>query len=404
VTQAALAYAAGTSSVATDSTTWYGPWGTQGALTQLETTEAPTQAIVRGAFTLKNFYARPHTNTRSTNSSVLIRKNGATSVTMTLPNGSTSPVVDTSSTVSYADGDTWNYAIVTSTGGGNLGVNVSAQIETSAQSFNTLAAFGSVSSTTSARYYCLGGTIAATNVEANANAKALEGASTLSNLQIYVRTNPSAAGFDVRSRVNGANGNQLIAAATIGTATGWFEDTTNTDSPSIGDLFCVTTSAPSSAITIGYLGMKLKGGSAGTSMMSGLISGTALAAGATRYSPFTSSFGATEGQNNISAPYDCNMSKLTAYVQANSSTTDVTLVSRVAAADGSNTLTLTALTAPAYYQDTTHTTAITAAQSIGIKASGGTTASVTIGWIGCLLTDPNAGGGVSGGMLTMGAG
>jgi len=114
MTQSALAYAPSTSTVSTASTTWYGPWNTEGALTQLETSEPPTQAIGRGgAATLTKMRVRASTNARSTNTLVTARLNTADSaliVTIT-GGGGANTYVNMTDSMALADGDLWNYSI-----------------------------------------------------------------------------------------------------------------------------------------------------------------------------------------------------------------------------------------------------------------------------------------------------
>lgn len=384
--QSSIIYAATPTTTTTASTTWYGPLCSVGALLQLETSEAPAQVTFRGTGTLKNFYARGHTNSRGTDSTVNFRVAGASAVSLTIPAGNTASVTDLSSTVALADGNLWNSSITTGTGAGALGVTLSCELQTPGQSFNYLTSFGSASSSTSLRYWCLGGIVSLSATEASVNATALE-AFTASNLQIYIRTNPSAAGFDVRFRNGGANGNQLIAAATIGTATGLFEDTSNTDSVASGANYCVSTSAPSSAITVGSISIKRLGSTPGASTLSGNLSSTALAATATRYSSFAGAFGATESQNQLLAPFAGTMSKFSAYVSTNASTTTVTAVVRVAGASVNETLAITASTT-GLFQDLTNSDNFTAGQTLGFMASGGTTGSVTIQWVGAFVRGP----------------
>jgi len=128
--QSSIIYAATPTTTTTASTTWYGPLCSVGALLQLETSEAPAQVTFRGTGTLKNFYARGHTNSRGTGSTVNFRVAGASAVSLTIPAGNTASVTDLSSTVALADGNLWNSSITTGTGAGALGVTLSCELQT----------------------------------------------------------------------------------------------------------------------------------------------------------------------------------------------------------------------------------------------------------------------------------
>ena len=386
MTQSALAYAPSTNPVSTASTTWYGPWNTEGALTQLETSEAPTQAIWRGgAATLRNLRLRANTNGRSTNTTVTARVNGAnTSLVATITGGAgAGTYVDTTNTASLADGDTWNYAITTLTGTGAVACNVSAQIDTAGQVSAPIATWGSLAFT-AARFYMVGGGQFASNLtETPALATALE-TCTLKNLQVYIRSN-SSTGFTFKTRNNGADGALTVSPGSA--ATGWFEDTTHTDSLAAGDTYCFTTTAPSATATVGYAGVKYTSATANTCAINSNIVANSPAAGATAYFAMGGAkTSATEANCQHSMPFGGTVSKLSARVFSNTSSTDSTLTARINNAGGTLTITIPTGTTSGVIQDTTHTDSFSATNTLDVQFTGATTGPTTLQWVGALIT------------------
>ena len=388
MTQSALAYAPSTSTVSTASTTWYGPWNTEGALTQLETSEAPTQAIWRGgASTLTKMRVRASTNARSTDTLVKGRLNTADSalvVTIT-GGGGAGTYVDMTNSMALADGDLWNYSIATSTGTGSVGMSIAAEIQTAGQVSVPIATWGSLAFT-AARFYMIGGGNFVSNItETPALALALE-TCTLKNLQVYIRGN-SSTGFTFKTRVNGADGALTVSPGSA--ATGWFEDTTNTDSLAAGDTYCFTTTAPSATATLGYAGVKYTSATANTCAINSNIVANSPAAGATAYFAMGGAkTSAIEANCQHSMPFGGTISKLSARVFSNTSSTASTLISRINNSSASSTLTITipSATTSGVIQDTTNSDSFAATDTLDIRFTGATTGPTTLQWVGALIT------------------
>lgn len=404
MTESTMAYASSNTSYSADSTTTYGPFNADGGQAVSDTSETASQAIWRGgSVTVKNFRVRAGANSRTTNTLVRMRVNGANGNGLVTVTGSSGPGIftDLVNTDALTDGDTWDYSVTTGTGAGGTNVSLSCQIEkASGQISAPLALYGSAAQT-GLRYHVPGaGSFASGTSEANAAGTALETA-TLTNLQVYVRTNTSAAGMEIRVRKNTADGNLVIAAATMGTATGWFEDVTNSVSLSAGDTWCFKNTAPSASITLGYVGVTYAGATAGrTSMYSPTF---ALSAGTTAYNPLgRSGWGATEGNCQWAMPFSGTLSLFSARVPTNATSTSTTLIVRKNTADGSGTLVYTAAET-GLKQDVTNSDSFSAGETIGVKAVAGATGSFGLAWMGALLQGPVTGAGGSG-MMLMGAG
>lgn len=402
MTQSALAYAPSTSTVSTASTTWYGPWNTEGALTQLETSEPPTQAIWRGgAATLTKMRVRVDTNGRSTNTLVTARLNTADSaliVTIT-GGGGANTYVDMTNSMALADGDLWNYSIATSTGTGGVRMCIAAEIQTAGQVSAPIATWGSLAFT-AARFYMIGGGNFVSNItETPALALALE-TCTLKNLQVYIRAN-SSTGFTFKTRVNGADGTLTVSPGSA--ATGWFEDTTHTDSLAAGDTYCFTTTAPSATATVGYAGVKYTSANANTCAINTNLVSNSPAAGATAYFAMGGAkTSATEANCQHSMPFGGTVSKLSARVFSNTSSTDSTLTARINNAGGTLTITIPTGTASGVIQDTTHTDSFSATNTLDVQFTGATTGPTTLQWVGALITASSAS--VSRGLTLLGVG
>lgn len=374
------------SSIATAvaSTTWFAPFGGEGALTQASTSEAPAQLKFRGAGVLSRLYANVPTNTRTTTSTVTARKGGADAgLTVSIGAGLTGVFSDLSGSASYADGDLWNYAVTTGSGSGSLVVaGVSARLATTTQIFTQQAGYGSLASTLG-RALGFAGSLVNTSAASTVGVRALQ-AATLSNLQIVVTANASA-GFTATLQKNGSNGNQTIS---VGAGlTGIFEDTTNTDTVAAGDYVNLATSTPSASITVTAVGVKALGAVASRVPADCGSNIASLTPGTTRYSGLwgRSIRSATEASTQSPMPTDATLSALSVFVRSNASTTAASFKSRINGADGAQTVSITALTT-GLYQDLTHTDDVAAGDLISTVISGGTTGNIDASWTGMLVT------------------
>lgn len=201
------------------------------------TTEANTQVKLRSAFTAKDAYVQTAANTRTSASTLSSRKNTAAgNLSVSLTASTTGEFTDTTHTDSIASADVYNYAlaVVGSTGGVTLHSYNMTLEESSGISQLITADPGNITGNgTSVSYQTAGGRLLiAITTEASQKATART-AMTLSNFQIRMS---AAASFGVtpRTRKNTANGAQSV---TPGTSTGFFEDTTHTDSIAVTDVY-----------------------------------------------------------------------------------------------------------------------------------------------------------------------
>jgi len=217
------------------STSYYFALG--GTLTTTNTTEANVQVTARCSGTLKNGYARISSNGRSSATTIKSRKNGADgNISISITASTTGIFEDTSNTDSISSGDTVNMSFVSGSGTGTTqgyaGASYVPGVDNKLFYITSVAGGGPVIAGATT-YTPTGGIINGSGTEASAQITS-EYAWTASRLFCYSPTNASSAGSTtVVLRKNGSDGNNSIS---IGTgATGYFEDTTHTDSIAVSD-------------------------------------------------------------------------------------------------------------------------------------------------------------------------
>lgn len=347
------------------------------------TTEAAVRTKHKGVnAVIDRLTVRSPSNARTTATTLRVVKNGSASgVAVSFAAGQTGVLQDLTNTVSLVDGDTYSLEQVMGTGGGSFNCGAaSARLSTEGQAFAQIAGTGSqninVSSTT--RYLNLPGLIQVASTTENTVQVGAPEALTASNLQVYVTANARTNDTTVKSRKNGADGTQIVTIP-AGT-TGFFEDTTHTDSLAAGDLFntVVTTLSGTQIATFSMIGMKLTGATANQSVMFSRGS-SSLSAGLTRaVAPWgRPTLTGTEATIYCPAPYRGTWSGMGVDISANASTTDVAVVSRVNGATGSQSLTIPAGTTGTF-RDASGTDTLASGDLMTIQLSGATTSTVTV--------------------------
>lgn len=226
-----------------------------------QTTEANAQSLVRVGGTLQNFQCVVNNNGRTTATTFKTRINGADGTcTVSVSAGATGLFEDTTHTDTVAAGDLLGYAVVAGGPDGNsLRVQqvASAIVVTSGAQNDVFATSGGGATRTAsgtATYYTLIGNISGSTTEANRVIQhAFSGSA--SRLRLYLSANTYSTDGTATFRIAGADGAQTVTL-TAG-ATGWFEDTTHSDSFASTDNCCVKiTGGTSGSITIRCIGLK----------------------------------------------------------------------------------------------------------------------------------------------------
>ena len=195
----------------------------------------------------------------------------------------------------------------------------------------------------------------------------------ISNISCRVQSSTTTGTTTVFLRLNAGNGNGTF---TIGIATtGEFVDTTNTDSIAVDDLVDYSISGGTTgSLNIRNFACVWDSNCAAYQTLTNYSLGT----GVTAYAGFGgASITTTEADAQFQTRSYAIWSNLGAYCSVNSSTTNVTVKSRINGADGNQLVTITALTT-GYFEDTSNTDNITYNQQINHVFAGATTASVTI--------------------------
>ena len=228
------------------------------------TSESNGQIPVRTAGTLSDFALRIASNSVNASTVFTVRKNNSdTTCTVTVGAGSTGLFEDTTHSFTVTAGDL--IAVRAVPGAGSTGTyslyHVKMEYDTNASTTSTVTRLGATvgslntghtSASTSYRYSI--GSAIPTGTSSNTtetNAQTIEKyPATYKNLGVRVTSNSRTTTTTGKFRKNAADGNQSV---TIGsTATGWFEDTSNTDGVVAGDLTCfqLSTGTGTSAMTL----------------------------------------------------------------------------------------------------------------------------------------------------------
>jgi hypothetical protein len=211
------------------------------AVTSIEgpaTTEANRQILYRSPGIISKLYVRVTANTINGTSGINVRKNGLDAgLSVSVGPNATGEFENTVNTVSLAAGDKLGYQTVPGAATGTMTISVfSVLFEATTDTVTRLASSGTAAGFATAsvsRYNLIAGNhTGGGTIEANMKCK-IRKAGTGKNLAIYVSSNARTTDTIVRTRKNGADGTCVITIA--GGATGWFEDTTHTDTLAVDD-------------------------------------------------------------------------------------------------------------------------------------------------------------------------
>lgn len=194
-----------------------------------DATEANRNFEMRCGGTVANFQVNVSANTTSSTTTFGIRDNGATgNGLISVTAGATGIFEDNVNTDTISSGDTLGYYQTRGTGTGSANSTYSCEFTTTDSTFPFIlsAVTTQTKNAGTTTYESISGGFTASTTETDMRAEA-QFAMTLSNLEIFLTANTALATSTVRSRIDGADGNQVISILTL--LTGWFEDTTNSD-------------------------------------------------------------------------------------------------------------------------------------------------------------------------------
>lgn len=365
-------------------------------------TEAWMQIKCRTPGTASNLRVKVTSNGRSTATTLKFRKNGADgNQNISIGAGLTGLFEDTTNSDTLADGDFYTIQMTTSTGTGSIAFDsVDMKIAVTSGSAKQIHSSGTVStsSASTTTYQKVAGTCTSTSTDVLSSFPAPV-ALTLSNFQIYVTANARSTATTFKSRVDAADGNQSIS---VGAGlTGFFEDASNSDSLTAGQLYNVSRTTGTGGGTITYANPGFKVVTDGSGFLFCVLMN--VAASSSLYFPLigASTGNATEVNVDLPMPFACVASKIALNVTENSSTTNATFKLRDDAADATIAMTIPATTT-GVFQDTSHSDSIASGSQMTYSLSGITTGTVTPLSASIFLTEDAGGGSVSSGPIFKG--
>lgn len=369
------------------------------------TTEANVQVKHQIASKLKNLRLYVSSNNATVTTTVKIRINGADGQnSVSISSGATGWFEDTTNTDTTSAGDKICYSLSKADANTVVIKNlVTDVLATSAYQKGGYYTGGSTLSTASTtRYFPFGGSVDSATEGINQKRR-IRSSCTGKNLQVYVSSNPRSTTTTVRSRVNGADGNQVISISA--SATGWFEDTSNTDTLAQDDDYCasITTGTGSGSLVVQHVSADIQG-TTSTSIAAGPSGGT-LSTNQTRYWSPTGGMAdtaeSTEANASIKFRGTGTISKLAVGASANSSNQTTTFTARKNSADQSPTCTIAASTT-GFGSDNSNSFTYADGDLLavkGVRASGGT-GTIATTWIAFELAPDAESIGGGGGTFT----
>jgi hypothetical protein len=258
----------------------------------------------------------------------------------------------------------------------------------------------SYNDTTGARYFsfCTAIRTGTPSTIETAFAQKMVAAGTLSLMTLNVLTNAYTSTCNIKSRVNSADGAQVIAVGAG--ATGVFQDATHSDSLAAGDKINGTLTVPQffANFTLGPIGVAFDGTSSVASLWhakdaQGTTSFNAGTASVTRYLSLCGSgdnangwFVTSETDAKTLVRAAGSFSILAAYIATNSSTNAMSVTFRVNGVDGNQALSIGA-SSTGYIEDTTHSDSVASGDDVNLKTvSGAGTVNAAVQFFGAGFT------------------
>lgn len=305
----------------------YGVWGSSVPDDMWQTSAGAAFVLqtIRSGMTVKNARVFMSANTWDGDAILTLQKNGSdTAISITITNSTTGEFVDDTNEVSFSSGDTIRWKLDLSTnitsGSGKLRIidsisEYSSNAVTRLTSCDVTTFAGLTNNTT---YYTgIAGSFRFGDSTNEAYYQIVSGtAGTLKNFGIRVTINNRTSDTIFRVRINGADGN--ISITVPGGSTGYFEDTTNTDTISAGDLVNLSFTAGASGSSMGVFVTGIDFETTNKKSLTAFVGGQ----WATPFDAYASigGFGATPDttENNIESrvKFSCTVSYLSFYISA----------------------------------------------------------------------------------------
>lgn len=358
--------------------------------------ESPVQRTVREPGTYSNLLAYIFVNTISAASTLRFRKNtanGNQSVSITA--STTGTFEDTSNTDAVVAGDVIDTQLTPGGTGtqirpSTIGLLFDATTNTSLR-HAVATSFATASST--GYFKIQGPSQSAPTTESGAEKFKVKVAGTIKSLNVIVTSNGRASSATTYgTRLNGANG--ALSVSVSASATGTFEDSTNTDTVAVDDLInrYVTTGAGTGTITANvFTAFETTDGSA---QMSTSYNAQTINTSVTWFTQPTgdaTNAATTETDSTVKLGIACTLSKFECYVSTNNISATSTLRPRKSSANGSSLVSITASTT-GWFEDASNTDTFAATDPFDIQiVTGGAGTSLALDYIGYKLQTVSSG-------------
>jgi hypothetical protein len=230
-------------------------------------------------------------------------------------------------------------------------------------------------------WHCTGGTLVDSGTTETNAQTVLRSPGTASNLWVFNTASTSTADLAVNYRINAGNGTQTVTVTAL--LNGIWEDTTHTDAITTGQKVNVSvgaTTGSSKTITMGSLGYLFAATSQTVTRFATSPALSALTLSTTYFLPLEGSMAlnTTEAKNKCRQQKAGTLLNLACNVSTASASTTHTLTSRKNAGAGAQTVTCTAATT-GWFEDTTHTDTVTAADDWNMQfVTGATVTSLVV--------------------------
>ena len=341
---------------------------------QLDTAETDRSIRQRIAGTFSNLSVR--INATGTTRVIRFRAGGVNGNQVVSPgNGLSGNFEDTANTDTPSDGD--DLAILLTESGTNPTLFWLGLVFAAASGTATL--FGTASTNTIAsaitRYSNVSYSAQETT-EANAQ-RLVRSAGTWQELFVHISANATDGTANIRSRINSANGNQLVQVPA--NTSGFFEDTTNTDSIVSGDLINYSVQTAAGSGNISYRMCSHVAWATSQNDGFGHINVARTASATTHYWSLlgrTSTVtGTTEADAAFPVSFACRFQRLRCFVSAYSLGAAVTLQFRKNSANGNQSV---VINGTGTFEDTTNVDDLAIGDTFNLSIAGGTSGSVTV--------------------------
>ena len=361
------------------SSTFYNPIGCGTRHNNDYATESDSNFTWRTAGTFSNLYVNVLANDRAASTFRTRKGTSNANLVVSITGSTTGKFEDTSNSDVVTAGDNWHYSMTTGAGGTTF-TYTPMQVLFAATT-NTVSRVGCdangntmTASSTHVGPLAGDGTLSATDADSVRHIT-YRTAGTLNNLFLRIRTNGRSTTSTVRSRIGGANGN--MSASVAGSATGNFEDTTNSDTVSVGTLVgwaYVTGTGTGNVETMGcFADFTTTNGQAMYSAAAG--GGQTVLANVTTYYGFSGGLRTSTTESNTigEANLPFTASLMQCNISANTVTAASTLTLRInSGAGAAETVSITASTT-GIFQDTTNSDSILASDTLNYKIVTGAT-------------------------------